>query len=595
MKKRLLNFGTLVLTSFIFAGVANAQEIDNGVLKSIKVNTEAIHDISVRNIADESQSRVINSIETRSTNENIYSTPFKEDFENTSPSLGDWTLISGGKGRDFSIGAMENVPAHSGSSYLLAGYDSNNPRNEWVFTPGISLTGGKAYTFEVWGRVPGYDGVKDEFKVSVGNLNSIAAQTTVIIDKSGSNSVIANTWTLFQGTYTPTTTGTYYFSINFCTSVADVNAIAFDDVSVKEVLDYNLSAKVAYIPEAQYTQTPAFLAVDMSGNAFLEIENIGTKQLTGVTTAVKMFKNSDITGTPTTTSSIVIDNLVSGKDSIAATADKFVVSKPSSVTKDTYQYTFDVTSNEGATESVTSDIVYGGIISNDVYARDNGETGGTLSVNGASTDINKNIGQVFTFYKPTILKSITFGLGTTGTATSARVRVFNSSLVQIAESDPVVLLPGLPMEYSGDLGTSETPLSLAAGTYVLAVEEIGGKALGVIRSTNNLETTYYSVTNPTTSGLAWYTYPATLNIRAVVADPSETSIGNNEADAGIAVYQSGNKIVIEGIAEDVVVALYNISGQQILSTTQKEILVSDIPAGVYVVKAGTYVTKVMVK
>lgn len=154
--------------------------------------------------------------------------PYKENFETGSA----WTITDANS--KMSIGALTGITALSGSSYLISMYDAANSRNAWAISPAVALVANTTYYVYVNYYSPGYSGVKDEFKITVGSGATSASQTTVLLDKSGTNAVATSAWTYVEMSFTPSQSGDYYFGINHCTVAKDVNAVAFEDFVVSE-------------------------------------------------------------------------------------------------------------------------------------------------------------------------------------------------------------------------------------------------------------------------------------------------------------------------------------------------------------------------
>lgn len=166
---------------------------------------------------------------------------FVEDFEDFAIETNipnGWSITDNGEVEmTMQSGHIESLTqgmttAVYGDYGLFSMFDSSNPRNSWAISPAVTLEAGVTYTFGIYAWHPGYNGVNDEWKLTIGNAATIAAQTTVIIDKSGANATSATEWTLYQGTFTPATAGTYYIGINHCTSTTDVNIVMWDYLQV---------------------------------------------------------------------------------------------------------------------------------------------------------------------------------------------------------------------------------------------------------------------------------------------------------------------------------------------------------------------------
>lgn len=160
--------------------------------------------------------------------------PWLETFEQESPTAANWTYKqTAGTSFEMNIGKIRDLDAVSGVAYMISGYNGIRAMNSWAFSPGVTLTAGTTYYIGVFVYTPGFQPYLDEVRVTVGTASNEVAQTTVIIDKSGANAEALDAWKLEKGTFTPATTGTYYFALSHCTSAIDVNAVAFDDFSVQ--------------------------------------------------------------------------------------------------------------------------------------------------------------------------------------------------------------------------------------------------------------------------------------------------------------------------------------------------------------------------
>lgn len=243
MKKNVL----FLLLSFLFmlisenvSGQTSIKSIRNEPLNERIINSKVVRTKSpIKSESNLKQQRITAKKVTSDVNSNLRSTnadpvtpPYFQDFEEALP-LADlgWTVISGGKSKDMDV--YLGTGYFDSFFFLGAPYDEVNARNEWAVSPGISLEVGKTYKYEVYGMLPGWEGVKEEFKVAVGTSPSVSSLTTIIIDKTGSNAVASEEWVKFTGKFTPSASGTYYFGLNVC-SPADVNLTSFDNIFIAE-------------------------------------------------------------------------------------------------------------------------------------------------------------------------------------------------------------------------------------------------------------------------------------------------------------------------------------------------------------------------
>src|SRR5690606_7025492 len=96
----------------------------------------------------------------------------------------------------------------------------------------------------------------ERMKITVGNAPNIGAQTNVLWDNDGGTQLTVEVYTLETVSFTPTTTGIYYFAFN-CYSEADKNVLFVDDVSV--------SGPVEESPTFSWTSDPAgFVSSDQN-------------------------------------------------------------------------------------------------------------------------------------------------------------------------------------------------------------------------------------------------------------------------------------------------------------------------------------------
>ena len=166
--------------------------------------------------------------------------PYFESFDANDIATDGWLIsdpaitVLSSNSFNMQTGTLSGLAALSGTNYLISGYDTYTARNAWAFSPGISLTQGVTYHIYIYAFGKGYNGMKDEFKITVGTAQTAINQTTVIVDKTGLNAVAISSWTKYEGTFTPTTTGTYNFGINHCTMALDLNSVAFENFIVSE-------------------------------------------------------------------------------------------------------------------------------------------------------------------------------------------------------------------------------------------------------------------------------------------------------------------------------------------------------------------------
>ena len=142
---------------------------------------------------------------------NPYSIPYSEGFES---GYVDQTTVAGCLIQQ-SVTGTQSWTANSSlttynrtprtgtwNAYLRYGNE------DWIFIP-ISLTGGTSYLVELYARQDGNVTTNSNMAISYGSSATAAAMTNVIVPATGIDTNYKRIW----GTFTPSTTGTYYVGI----------------------------------------------------------------------------------------------------------------------------------------------------------------------------------------------------------------------------------------------------------------------------------------------------------------------------------------------------------------------------------------------
>ncbi|MFZ4581366.1 MAG: hypothetical protein ACOYM7_01835, partial [Paludibacter sp.] len=167
-------------------------------------------------------------------NTNVLSVPYFYSFENADITTAGWLITDAS---NLMITDYDNSSPY-GNYALISDYNSSASRAAWAFSPAVSLKAGVEYHVSIYVIAPGYGTDKDEFKITVGTNQTSATQTTVIIDKSGANAAVYDTWTLVKGNFTVSADGDYNFGINHGTVALDVEAVEFDGFAINAGTDF---------------------------------------------------------------------------------------------------------------------------------------------------------------------------------------------------------------------------------------------------------------------------------------------------------------------------------------------------------------------
>jgi hypothetical protein len=118
-----------------------------------------------------------------------------------------------------------NQAARTGSKFASFKYSCD----DWLFSPGITLTAGTTYSFSFWYVTDGNSGWTT-LEAKFGNAQNSGAMTGTVSGCSVS-SPTNTSYVQLSGTFTPSSTGTYYIGIH-CLSNASPWYLSIDDINL---------------------------------------------------------------------------------------------------------------------------------------------------------------------------------------------------------------------------------------------------------------------------------------------------------------------------------------------------------------------------
>jgi hypothetical protein len=219
--------------------------------------------------------------------------PYTQNFDGvTTPNLPNGWTIENTNG-DANVWATSTSAPRSTPNHMRISYNSTLAMNDWFFTPPVQLTGGTSYTVKFWYRGTSFD---ESMEVKWGASATSAGMTEgPIFDNP---SFAFTTYTEGVGTFTPSTTGTYYLGWHGY-STPDQNAIYVDDITIQETAYGTLSGTITNCfdssPLSGATVTAGTYSATTNASGYYQIDNI----LTGVydVTASKIgFVDQTVTG-----------------------------------------------------------------------------------------------------------------------------------------------------------------------------------------------------------------------------------------------------------------------------------------------------------
>lgn len=156
--------------------------------------------------------------------------PYSLDFESvTAPALPNCTsVVNAGSGNNW---VTANSPGSGFTTKVLSySWSSVNAANSWFFTAPINLTAGTQYSINYKYGNNSSSTYTEKMKVAYGTSNTAAGMVNVLADYPSITGATPQTATV---TFTPSTTGVYYFGFN-AYSIADQYSLFLDDISITQ-------------------------------------------------------------------------------------------------------------------------------------------------------------------------------------------------------------------------------------------------------------------------------------------------------------------------------------------------------------------------
>jgi large repetitive protein len=165
---------------------------------------------------------------------------YTQGFESGLPS--GWSIVQNGSGNLWTVTNAPSGAARTGTGVAEYYYNSTNAANTWLFTDAKTFYAGVTYTISFW-EITGL--FNERLKVTVGNAQTVASQTTTLVDYPGHQ---VTTYTQRTTTFTPTVTGTYYVALN---------AYSAQNRFYINIDDFSITGTYSPTPTYAWTATPA--------------------------------------------------------------------------------------------------------------------------------------------------------------------------------------------------------------------------------------------------------------------------------------------------------------------------------------------------
>jgi hypothetical protein len=228
----------------------------------------------------------------------------------TTPQLQGWTIASNGPGAQ-GLNSTGTAGQASTAGYWIFTSSTTTANNNWLFSPPFSLQANEAVTITFYHRA---STSARTLRVTVGNSNTTAAQTTVLATVP---IAVGTTWTqVTVPTFVAPAAGGYYFGFNdnSAATAAAVN-MRLDSFSFTSVLGTNdyLTSKFSVYPN------PANNVVNFSNDVNAVVSTVAMTDLNG-----RVVKSATVNATE---GNISISDLATGIYMMTITTDQGVAVK----------------------------------------------------------------------------------------------------------------------------------------------------------------------------------------------------------------------------------------------------------------------------
>lgn len=536
--------------------------------------------------------------------------PYKYSFEQTTlatvVSADGWAYTDA----DSKVGVTNSTSygmVPDGTYWAYSNPNSSAARDAWFFSPGLTLSAGTTYYVSVFVYAPGYGSVVDEFKLTAGSNQTKANQTTIILDKTGTNASTYSSWTRVTGTFTPTADGTYYFGINHCTSVAGGNLVGFDAFTVQAGSAYPMP------PNVKLYNIGGLWSNSVSGKVYLSPnEAIGYGEASLFTTSIAWtFPDNATPGSSTdasvsvvypTTGSHVASLLATGSEgTTSVTTTMNIVNPSSSITDFVYNLKPSDAFITNGTVGSSSSYDYGFGINR--YWKKIGEK--YVIPSNVTVTLNKIYLYVaayqMTNYSANNVVISIYPVGTDGLPGATATASYTTTFAALFGTSTIS--SGTFKSY-----TLTTPLSITGSFFVVLdfssypnTNTSATDRLGIYRASNRFVTdntayVYFTSWQPFNSVLTGYNTAGDVILNLTFTDPiatgtTNTTLGNTKA------FISKNELHIINGKVGNTVNVYDIAGKLVYNNVMSEsseVFTTNFKSGVYIVKTADYSGKLIV-
>lgn len=142
-----------------------------------------------------------------------------------------------------------SLAANSAPNMIITYYDATSAKDDWFFTDALNLVAGTNYKLSFWYDGPGWSGVGESMKVTLGATQNAAGATQTLWDNP---SIMTTSGTYEEAIvlFSPTTSGCYYLGWH-AYSPLNLDYLAVDDINLEiasGVNDNVINANISVYP-----------------------------------------------------------------------------------------------------------------------------------------------------------------------------------------------------------------------------------------------------------------------------------------------------------------------------------------------------------
>lgn len=331
--------------------------------------------------------------------------------------------------------------------------------DDWMWTPEIAITSNCLLS---WQAVTYDASYPDGYEVRIMALPDVPTGGTGDIGNQVTNSTLLMAVASENSTWTSRSVDLAAYAgqtvrIAFRNNSNNKFVLLIDDVKVEKILNYDASI-MSVTAFSEYTQVPLSQVTEFSLQA--EIANEGILELTGVTLHVDVYNSSD---------EQVYSN-VSDPATLASSATAtFDVAPFVPTMADSFQFVYYVTTSEGDMVSLNDSLMANIIVTDTVFARDNGIIIGNLGIGAGEIGY---LGQTFDITIADTLTSVSmfFNQGYVDRPLAAVIWNMNAGV-----PDQIIASTDTIFYSSNDAGLYTIPMSnfvfLEPGEYAITAVE----------------------------------------------------------------------------------------------------------------------------